>query len=431
MRLHPPIDRLRRGALLALLALPLGLGGRAMAQDFGAAEWAAESSSCPNCKIPWEEGQHYRGSGGPGRSSWDPCDWGPHCTPCYSAETEEQKRAMLAACPDCHVNWGHGYSDLPPPGSDPIIRWYASLDAAPLIYDGTRDIKFASFDPGTDFVVSTNDLDLLLEGGGRLVVGYALDNYWRVEALYLGGHEWEDSASFRDNDPNIVGGTGNLFSPFTGFGNPAVLGLDFNEFARIDLRTEFQNIELIVRHRSPLRCGAMELSTLCGLRYTQIDEDFRYFTVANVPPAAGATNEMDVVTENRLLGFQLGALMNYAVSDWWRIDIEVRAALCQNLAKQQTVYSNTNNLGVTTLFNGEEQEGVTAVVGDVSVVHHYQLSDNVALRLGYQATFVDGIALAAENFERDLDVLTLGPADLNHNGTAIYHGPLLGLTVAW
>lgn len=427
MRIHRLPSRFRRCALLALLTLPLAAA--AQAQEFGAAEWAAESSSCPNCQLPWDEGG---ADHGPGRTPWDdPCDWGPHCTPCFSAETEEEKRALLAACPDCHVNWGHGYSDLPPPGCDPVIRWYFSGDAAPLVYHMRGDVDFASFDPGTDIVVNMDGLDLLYEGGVRGTLGYCIDNYWRVEALFLGKHEWEDNDSFRDSDPNSVGGTGNLFSPFTGFGNPAVLGLDYNEFARIDFHTEFQNMELIVRHRSPLRCGPMELSTLCGLRYTQIDEGLRYFTVANVPAPGGATNEVNVATENRLLGFQLGALMNYAVSDWWRVDIEVRAALCQNLAEQRTVYTNTDNNGVVTVFPGDADEGVTAVVGDVSVVHHYQLTRCVALRLGYQATFADGLALAARNFERDTDVLTLGPAELHHNGTAIYHGPLLGLSAAW
>jgi hypothetical protein len=448
MHIGGPLDRPLRCLVLAFATLALGQEGVARGQGFstcfeprlvdgyprGCSAYLDPpgpteppfGAGCSTCRLPWDVEEGMVGSG-----PWPaPCA-GHCCQACCVGSTEQECRALADPCPCCHINWGRGYEDLPPPCSKPPIRWYAAADAAPLLYDLGRDVDFASLGPGGDKVVSTEDLDMLFEGGVRLVASYAIDNYWRVEGLFLGKHRWEDTDFFRDITPNTQGGTGNLFSPFTDFGSPPVLGLDFNEFAQIRLLTELQNYELNLRHRGPVRCGPVEISTIFGVRYTLIDEEFQYFTQANVPAPAGAINQVDVQAQNRLVGFQLGALMEYAVSCWCRINWEVKGALCHNRAEQRTVYTHTDEMGATTVFPGQASEGVTAFVGDTSIVCHYQLFKRVAVRLGYQAVFADGLALGVENFEPDLAVLTLGPPYINHDGTVIYHGPLLGVTVAW
>ena len=43
--------------------------------------------------------------------------------------------------------------------------------------------------------------------------------------------------------------------------------------------------------------------------------------------------------------------------------------------------------------------------------------------------WVQGVALGSENFESSVGLLTGGPANLNHDGYVIYHGPHIGLVL--
>jgi hypothetical protein len=61
----------------------------------------------------------------------------------------------------------------------------------------------------------------------------------------------------------------------------------------------------------------------------------------------------------------------------------------------------------------------------------YQLTSHLAVRAGYQMLWVDGLAVAVEQFNPNLAELTLGPARLNDNGTLVYHGPHLGMVLTW
>lgn len=45
--------------------------------------------------------------------------------------------------------------------------------------------------------------------------------------------------------------------------------------------------------------------------------------------------------------------------------------------------------------------------------------------------WVDGVALASENLQADPDLLTLGPPQLVHDGSLVYHGPFAGLMFTW
>jgi len=44
---------------------------------------------------------------------------------------------------------------------------------------------------------------------------------------------------------------------------------------------------------------------------------------------------------------------------------------------------------------------------------------------------VTGVAVAANNFEPDAGILQFGPAQINHRGQVVYHGPYAGLEFRW
>jgi hypothetical protein len=209
-----------------------------------------------------------------------------------------------------------------------------------------------------------------------------------------------------------------------------VVGLDFNTITTIGFTSDLESGELNLRHRCGLMCGPLETSTVYGLRYVRVDESFSYASQSLLPPLLGSTNRVDVRTNNDLFGFTAGILSAYRVSDRWWFEFDVKGTLAANNSEQETIYTAQNPISPGTFaFSG--QAACTAFIGDINLVSHYQVTHYMTVRAGYQAIWVDGVAVALENFSPDIPVLTQGPAEVNDNGTLVFHGPHLGLLFAW
>ena len=73
----------------------------------------------------------------------------------------------------------------------------------------------------------------------------------------------------------------------------------------------------------------------------------------------------------------------------------------------------------------------TALLGELSLCGTFQFRPNVAIRAGYQAIFVNGLALAPQNIPTDTFALTNGVGQFRDDGEMVYHGPTLGLVGTW
>jgi hypothetical protein len=348
-------------------------------------------------------------------------------------------------CRDCCFNWGwqHTFNNALTPRFAPT--WHVNADALWLLRDGDRRVEYATYGQrrpaGTNAFLTSDSLPECMETGFKTSVSRSLfscDNLL-IEAAYLGTHEWEEHVHFRDpiNHPTL-GVPGNIASPFSGFGRPVLVpGLDFNSIVEIGFTSELDSAELNFRHRTGLMCGWLESSMVYGIRYMRIDETFFYQQISGVsggvPPAllfGGAAHREDIATTNELLGGQLGVLGSYRVSDRWWFELDVKATLAGNDNTVETIYSR-NIAGTTAVFRHEARHNCLAVIGDVNLISMYQLTRNLTLRLGYQMLWVDGLAVASEQFNANLNELVLGPIPVNDNGTLAYHGPHLGLDLNW
>ena len=111
--------------------------------------------------------------------------------------------------------------------------WYFNVDAVGLVRDADDDRAFAvlgEFD-GVDTTsvidrLDTDDLGHWFELGGSFTLGYVCTPRYGVEVSFLGAKPWDQSAALRDSD-------GNLFSPFSDFGNPPLAAFDNNDVAWI------------------------------------------------------------------------------------------------------------------------------------------------------------------------------------------------------
>ena len=280
-----------------------------------------------------------------------------------------------------------------------------------------------------DIVLSTNEFSYDFTAAGRLVVGCTLGECFQIEGAYMGVSQAENMAAVRDATSNEFGGVGNLLSPFGGFGLDPIPGLDFNNLAQIRYTSSLQGAELNLRRKMPLP------PVLFGVRYIGLPEDLDYLTQSDVNAAGtttpgGATNAIHVRTTNEMVGPQIGALFEFYSDNRWWVNFEMKAAVMNNRASQSTVYHNID-AGIVHNFFGERQEDHTTFAGDLSLAFVYRWSPHFTTRLGYQALWLTSQALAPDNLNTDINILTQGPAQLNHGAGILYQGPFAGIMLGW
>jgi hypothetical protein len=352
--------------------------------------------------------------------------WPPVCRSCDVCDP------LQSCCPDADE-----YFLVPP-----RLRWYAAVDGAAIRRNPSHSVNFASLGilptgsvSPTDVVLSTGDFNYDLAGAGRVVVGHTVNECLQIEVAYLGVSQAENTAAVRDSTPNAFGGVGNLFSPFGGFGRTPILGLDYNDFAQIRYTSSFQSFELNIRQRLATPPGRLTSSVFFGVRYIGILEDFQYDTHSNVTRsetvvADGALNSIHIAAGNEMVGPQIGALCEVYTSNRWWINVEMKGAVLNNRARQATDYRNVDN-GITTATAGYRQEDHTAFAEELALTLIYRWSPQFITHIGYQALWLQDVALAPDNLNTNVDILTLGPAQLNHRSNTVYHGPFAGIVLGW
>lgn len=318
--------------------------------------------------------------------------------------------------------------------SPPRCPWYFQADGIMLRRDIHGSTPIATLHTDHDIVLSTHDLDMTHKAGGRFLVGRTLgDSPLQLEFSYFWTDNWDASAEIRDTSPNVHGGQGNLYSPFTGFGTPAaVRGVDYNDYVAVRETSTLENGELNIRRLLPTNGSRLTTYALLGVRYMSIDEGFHYYSHAEVSETGvfGATNSVNTLTRNQLWGPQIGALMAFYVEDRWWINFEAKAAFCGNAAWQRTEYVR---LSESPAWPGprERSRTTTTFIGDLDLSLVYRWTPRWTTRIGYQAIWIEGLALASENFDQTLAMLENGPAQLRTSGKTVYHGMHAGLELTW
>jgi hypothetical protein len=247
----------------------------------------------------------------------------------------------------------------------------------------------------------------------------------------MGISEANETESLHNETANALGGKGNLFSPFGGFGEHPVSGLDYNNFVQIRDQYSMQDVELNVRRRLPMVPERLATSILFGVRYMTLPEEFDYLTTSAVPAPGGALNQIHISTENQMIGPQIGALLEFYVENRWWVNFEMKGAVLCDRASQASVYHNVDNVGTASDFLSDRKQSHTSFVGDLALTMVYRWSPHFSTRLGYQALWISQIATGPGNLPSDITVLTAGPAQLNHCTNVAFHGPAAGLTFAW
>lgn len=356
-----------------------------------------------------------------------PNEWAP---PCVGCDTADPLRSSCPTQDELYI--------LPP-----RPRWYVESELAAIRRNPAHNFDAAALGilptaavTPTDVVLSTGDFTYDFTPSGRAVVGHTFNECFQIEGVYFGVARDNNTAAIRDNTTNAYNTPGNLFSPFGGFGSSPILGVDYNNFAQIQYTSALYGAELYLRRKVPVSPpGKLSTSILFGVRYTGLPETFDYDTVSNVIASGavvtnGAVNSIHVATTNEMVGPEIGALFEFYADNRWWINVDMRAAIMNNHAHQTTTYTNVNN-GTTNVYTGTQTENHTAFAEEISVNALYRWSLHFTTQIGYRALWMQELALAPDNLNTDLEMLKLGPAQLNHSSTTLYHGPYAGVTVAW
>jgi hypothetical protein len=333
-------------------------------------------------------------------------------------------------------------------GGCAAVRWFDF--AADFMYlrrdDPGRNLAMTSL--GIDgviggIVLQTGDLDFEDAAGFRFTGCLQVGPGGNVEFTYFGTFHFQDGRFVRRS------GSNDLFSVLSQFGTVPFEGFtetDLSDYQRIDYTSTFDSFEINFRQRWMAPNCRYQGSWVCGVRHFILDEKFRYFTSSaangfvdiNGQFVAPAQARFDVDTTNNLTGFQLGGDLWICILPGLRLGGEAKAG----------VYGNHMNANTTVGVNtGAPTFSERVSINDVSLVAQadltatYRINYNWTARAGYQFLFVDGVALATENFNTTPPVGVLNPINpspfgtrvptINDNGNVFYHGWTAGLEFMW
>ena len=349
-------------------------------------------------------------------------------------------------------------------------HWYFNVEGVALKRDAYNELSFAHLvervwterfdnaDPpvslgfldSTDTrtpALGTNNLLFDFAGGGRATVGRTFGDWYSVEASYMAINSWDELGAAGDatdfvltvnpatGDP-LTWNTGSLFSPFSNFGDPVPIdAYDFNTQVAIRYQSSLQDIEWILRRAFPMPAEGLQASVLVGGRFTTIEETFSYHSESTVP-AAGTTVDVTTSTDNSMLGVQIGAMFEFQVEPTWWVDAEIKGVMYSNVADQATSFRYNQPAGAVpdvTIANDYAANDTVSSFGlDLRLMFTTRITNCLFCRVGYQAFWIDGVALASENMPRSSVALESGPVLLgNSPGRVVYHGPSLGVMGEW
>ena len=340
-----------------------------------------------------------------------------------------------------------------------VPTWYFGADALAMKRDGGSSRAFASLvtrnwteiastadPPGpstwedTQSAVSALDtgaIDFGYRGGWEALIGRSLGASCAIEVSYFGLSDVSDMATvvdttpFQLEDPTNPAVGASLFSPFTDLDGDPVIGLDYNNLASISYSSSLYGLEWNLRKQIFIPEHWVRGSVLLGGRYMDLRENFSYYSESALPDPGGATNSVNTRTGNEMVGVQIGAEFNFLVEPQCWVDCEIKGGIFDNAAEQETVYVHQGVAAYAGTHPSSRAENTTSFALDLNLNLTYQCNSFTTLRIGYQALWLDGMALASENVAPNADILVSGAGNLVNNGKVVYHGPRLGITCAW
>jgi hypothetical protein len=226
--------------------------------------------------------------------------------------------------------------------------------------------------------------------------------------------------------------------------NTAAYYFDNAQTHRVTREDEIYNVEInYLFDILPPACNqAFSAQLLLGARYFRFDETLLFSSVIDGSTfgANGGADQatLDIRNENNLIGGQIGARLNYYLTQDFSFFATPKLGVYANDIQQEvSLYSGDGFNGVATPIGGPVQDfPFVASKTDVSILAeldlgmNWQLTQRWAVFGGYRVVAVSGIALSDEQIPAFLvDYPDIN--DVNSNGDLILHGAFAGASYSF
>jgi hypothetical protein len=306
-------------------------------------------------------------------------------------------------------------------------RWTASADVIILERIGSFNQTLVATEPATvpvkDLyntpgaeVLNANDLHPGFSGGPRLGLIHHGGADGDLEVLYFQIDGWNAARSIGP-DPNdwlVMKAPGGFAQGQDNKGT---------QMMAWDYTSRLYNAEVNVRWNPWPR-----VTVLAGFRWLNLSEELQ----GNLPPQR-TVPFWDTQTKNNLYGFQIGAEGKLFERGRFSIGCTGKAGLFDNHAEETTSVSIYR-----VLFGDSAQTDGAAFVGETGVQCKYQVTQRLSLRAGYEALWLQGMALAPAQIGETyihisliLQDISVQALDVHCNSGVFYHGVTAGLEVSF
>lgn len=316
-------------------------------------------------------------------------------------------------------------------------RWYDFyVDAIQLRRESTarRNLDFThdGVGAGGTSVLSTDNLDFGYEYGFRAAMAFQFGPGGNIELGYMG--------TFNFNTAATVNGTDNLYSVMSQFGVNPPGGFDQTDAAmyhNIQYSSAFNTFEIMYRRRQQAEDCRIQTSWLAGVRYFELTEDLIHNTARQNQTETDTMNYL-VRTGNALTGFQIGVDGWMTLIPGMRVGADFKTGIYGNHARQNTTIQTTSaGDPLPTILEGVKGDDA-ALISEANLMMIYKISHSWTFRAGYSFLYLNGVALATENFNPNAPNFgnvqgfdSIRQPFLNSNGNILYHGATLGLEYMW
>lgn len=280
-------------------------------------------------------------------------------------------------------------------------RWYVVAEAMYLNRQNTDDgFRLSNFLFETDF-----DYEL----GGRITVGRTYDCLDGWEATYTGHFRWEDDdAFFNPNQMNA------LFVPGNG-----VFPADLSTFYFADFQAHRHVAEMDMVEAYQRWWGWDVISVKAGGKYINLEEGYGLISVSN-----GNVGEFLYEGDNHI-GLVAGGIDLLAPIGRWTFGSKLGGGMGINFNDGGLVVVNDGNLVIGSGDSSEE----FAWMAEVGFYSIFRLTERISLHAGYEAFYLWGLNIAAE---QDFTFLNFDSGTgFDEKGHALFHGATAGVEIVW
>jgi Putative beta barrel porin-7 (BBP7) len=255
-----------------------------------------------------------------------------------------------------------------------------------------------------------------------------------IEAVYYG--VWGLDGQSGITDPtNQLGTVQN--DGLVGFVNPDDASLWFDNAHRVRLTRddEFHNVEINFMYLPCCdSCSRFQMTALAGVRFFRFSEGLewdQFADPANVPVGFSDEAITKVDVQNNLVGFQIGAYMNYRVCNSVCLFAAPKIGIFGNHINAHNSMALADGTQATLDANGDvlsfhNVKDVFSMMGSIDVGVNWAFAPNWSFVGGYRVVAVTGVALG-DNQVPQFFADEAGWKNINTNGSLILHGAFAGV----